>query len=302
MIIDLASDDCSTIASCALVSRRWVSRARSHALRSVVFKHPDDITTFLAIIGSPFPGVGSIPRFVRDLTMRQRPDAKKSQIVCRDERMAELLPQLVSLDTLRIEHMRWGKALGVVPAVVDATIDVARRVRGQSTSATSMFFAIALTRVAGLQISQLHLHDVAFYYISDMLRLLSSSSQWSSLCFTSSKLKFLCHFDRETRPIHQEVHVDTFGGDLFGYVQFCVSMRAAHFVNWPFSVSIREVCFGDDTWQWFWPCEAGMLQEEQFEDYLGNMRGSNYHLNSFIKQESPFKRKQGTLCPSHSDT
>ena len=150
----------------------------------------------------------------------------------------------------------------------------------------------ALTSVTDFQVSQLHLHNVTFYYFSDMLRLLSSSPQRASLCITG-ETNLWSQFDRTTRPIHQEVHIDTLRGDFFGYVQFCLAVRAAHLLDWPFSVSIGEVRYEDRHGYSIW---GGPLEEDQFEDYLANMIESNYHLKAHITQESPFNRNKSMSC------
>lgn len=131
MIIDVASHDLRTAMSCALVSRRWVVRARAHLFHVAVFECSDQITAFTAIVDSPLLDAGSIPHFVRKLTLKERLDIPHSQMACQDPRLANLLRCFDSLNTLLLVHITWDPFIGMNPVVGEAIFDVSRRVSGQ---------------------------------------------------------------------------------------------------------------------------------------------------------------------------
>ena len=134
MIIDMASDDPRTAMSCALVSCRWVARARAPLFHAAVLERSDQITAFLAIVNSPLLDAGSILHFVRKLTLKERLDIPHSQMACPAPRLADLLRRFDSLHTLLLVHITWDPFIGMDPVVGEAVFDISCRVSGRSKS------------------------------------------------------------------------------------------------------------------------------------------------------------------------
>lgn len=92
-------------------------------------------------------------------------------------------------------------------------------------------------------------------------------------------------FDRSTRPKLEKVNIDTVGGDLFGYAELAMVVRAAYLLDWEFTMNIKEAHFADHTDYGECSVMYGPPDEEEFEDYLEMVADVNHKLKRRFMQE-----------------
>ena len=144
------------------------------------------------------------------------------------------------------------------------------------------------------------MHDVYFDSISDMLHLLSSAPHRSLLCLTRNTTCRL-EFDTKIKPIHNNIHVDTLAGDIYGYARLCLYVRGAYLTGWPFSISIGEVSLvDDDDSECRDPMESGPIDDEEYHDFIEFIKMYNVSLREQINLGMPLF--EGTLLSSLTHT
>ncbi|KAH9915402.1 uncharacterized protein B0H18DRAFT_97027 [Fomitopsis serialis] len=254
MVINLASDDQSTMRACSSVARSWVRTSRPHIFKIVTFKDWDDVTAFLAIISSHVLRSDCIVDLVYDVCISEDASAIPlgSPSLWKHDRLPDVLRRFNFLDTLRLDRP-WWTPHRVSPVVAEAIVEVSRKA------------------------ARLYLYDAYFKDIDDMVPLLSSAPQRSCVCITKRPtLEY--SLMKETYPIHQKVSIDTFRGDLVGYTEFCLAMRSASTIKPPFSVTIKEVHLEDtncDHVEDVDPDEAGKIQAFLASVNLSMLTGVN---------------------------
>lgn len=99
--------------------------------------------------------------------------------------------------------------------------------------------------------------------------------------------------------MHQEVDLDTFGGDLVGCVDFCMVMRGAYLLDWTFAVNIREAYFAEND-EGVCRVTNDPINGAELEHYLDIVADANWTLKRwFAQDDTSYLQGKAHLSRSH---